>query len=137
MARPRIRVFGKLSLDREAVPRVALRVSLYDGFGKPLPGDGLLHRVDRDDVRHAAVVVGRARGVVQIARDSALGVPSKVKIEVLRCTDLQMAEVDPRFPPTLHRHHHDDASRPLSARLGAPCATKACADAASREISLL
>jgi hypothetical protein len=122
----------ELRFERRAVEQIALALAVDDRVGEALPRDHLLHRIHRQHVRHALVVVDRGRRPDQVTRDAALGIAGEVEREVERRAPLQIAEIDSRLAPALHRHHQDHAARPLRARRRAARAAQPGARPTSR-----
>src|SRR5258705_7206657 len=136
MAGRRVLVLRELAFEREAVTEIAAAPTLDDRFRESLARNGLLHRIHRQDVRHADVVVRSAAGVGEVARDAALGVARKIEVEIHRHAELEIAEIDAGLAPALHGHHEDHAPRPLRSGRVATRTAEARAETARGEIGL-
>ena len=117
---PRISLHGilegrELRFQRRAVEEITFAFPLDDRLGEALPRDHLLHGIHGQHVRHALVVADGGSGPDKVAGDAALRIAGKIEREIERRAALQIAEVDARLAPALHRHHQDHAARPLGA----------------------
>src|SRR5271165_3764119 len=93
--------------------------SLPLGVCSPMPNSSancVLDRIHRQDMRHALIVAHRIAGPIEVAGNPAIRIAREVEMRVNGGADIKTAEVDARLAPSLHRHHHDHAARPLRAR---------------------
>ena len=137
VSRRRVEEGEELPLHRRHVGDMARGLARGDRLGEPDPWDALPHRVHGHDVRHALVVVGRIRPEGQLAREGALAVAREIETEVEGRAELQIAEVDARAAPALHRAENGHHPGPLHARRGAAGAAHAHSPAARAEVGLL